>query len=79
MVQPTDAGNRDHVASVRQFDIARHWRVTIKRKMRPILMIIGEVRSQDSREVPFVENDEMIQALATDRTDESLDVGGQHG
>ncbi len=75
MMQPTDAWNRNHPASVRQFDIARHGRVTNKRKMRPILIIIGEIRSEDSQQVPFVENDEMIKALATDRTDEWLDVG----
>ena len=37
-------------------------------------MIVVEVSSENPQQVLFIENDEMIEALATDRSDDSLDV-----
>ncbi len=37
-------------------------------------MVVVEVSSENPQQVPFVENDEMIKALATDRPDDSLNV-----
>ena len=37
-------------------------------------MMVAEVSSKNSQQVPFIENDEMIKAVATDRSDHSFDV-----
>ena len=36
--------------------------------------VVVEVGAQDTPEMPFVENDDMIKILATDRPDESLNI-----
>ena len=69
-----DHRNRDHFAAFREFDLARDGRVAIEREMRAGFVIICEVRGQDAPEMLLVENDETIKALATDRSDDSLDI-----
>ena len=74
MMQPSDLRNRNHPATVRWLNIACNWRVVIQRQVRASVMIVVEVSSENPQQVPFVEHDEMIKALATDRSDDSLDV-----
>ena len=42
--------------------------------MRPRVQVIVEVRSHDAPHVSFVEDDDMIEALAADRTAEAFAV-----
>ncbi len=39
------------------------------------LVVVGEVRGQDTAQVPLAENDDMVQTLAPDRADDSLREG----
>jgi hypothetical protein len=39
------------------------------------LVVVGEVRGQDTAQVPLAENDDMVQTLAADRADDSLREG----
>src|SRR5215831_7992417 len=50
-------------------------RVLPQRKMRPGLVIVRKIRSQDSAQRTFVEHDHMIQALPAYGTNHALDVG----
>src|SRR5262245_16388225 len=43
--------------------------------MRPSPVIVREIRGQDAPQVPLAENDDMVQALASHRTDEPLREG----
>src|SRR5260370_29582349 len=75
MRQATDFGNRD--------DRAERWRVDrpsvgcilVEREVSADPVIVREVRGQDASQVPLAENDDMIQALAPQRTDEALRKG----
>ena len=40
--------------------------------MRARLMVIDEVSDQDAAQVPLAEDEDVIQALASDRTDQTL-------
>ena len=66
--------NRDHAATVRWFNIACDRRVVIQRQVRASAMIVIEVIVEDPSKVALVENNAIIEALATDRSDDSLDV-----
>lgn len=44
----------------------------MQRQVRSRMMIVVEVRSKNPQQVPFVENDDMIEALSTDGTDQPL-------
>lgn len=50
-------------------------RIHAERLVRTPAMVVGEVTAEDLLEVSFAEHDDVIQALAADGTDESLDVG----
>src|SRR6266404_1961897 len=42
--------------------------------MRPSLVIVGRVRSQQMAKMPLAEHDNMVQAIASDRTDRPFTI-----
>ena len=46
-----------------------------ERQMRSGVMIVVEIGRQDAAQVGFIEDDDVIETLAADRTDEALDIG----
>ncbi len=46
-------------------------RIFAQRQMSPRSLVVFEVRFQDSAQTGFIQDDHMIQALATDRTDQA--------
>lgn len=61
-------------ATVRRLDIAGDRRVVSQRQVRASVMIVVEVIGEDPSEAALTENDAMIKALATDRSDQAFDV-----
>jgi hypothetical protein len=53
----------------------RPWTVLVERKMRSRLMMILKIARQDAAQVTLAEDDNVIQAFTSDRTDETLGVG----
>ena len=72
MMQAADLRNRNHLTTVPWLNIACNWRVSIQREARPCVMIILEVVARNSTKMSLVEHDDMIEALATDGTDQPL-------
>jgi hypothetical protein len=52
--------------------IERYRRILIQGQMRAYLIVVVHVRQQDVSKVPFAQNDDMIDAFPSDRTDEPL-------
>ena len=46
----------------------------LSNEMRPDLIVIGSVIAQNAPQLRFVEHDQVIEAFAPDRPDETLDV-----
>ncbi len=74
MVQPTDVRNRNDLATVRQFHLAWDGRIAFEREMRAGFVVVYEIRGKDASEMLLVEHDDMMKALSTDRSNDSLDV-----
>ena len=53
-------------------DLARDRRIFVKRPMRSDFVIIARIGSQDPAEMRLTKNDDMIEALAADRPDQSF-------
>src|SRR6516164_11425521 len=70
MMQAPDFGNLHAPAHLRPLDRPPGWRVLVEREMRSCAVIVREVRGQDATQVAFAQNDDMIEALPPDRTDE---------
>ena len=76
MVKATNLGQRHDLAQARWLDVPRLRRVLSERRMGSRPVVVGEVGFEDAEQVAFAEDDRVIEALSTDRADETLDVGG---
>jgi hypothetical protein len=74
MVKTADLRNGDHLAAAWRLDGARVLAVFGKRQMGPRAVVVIEIREQDAAQVAFVDHDHMIQTLAANRADDSLNV-----
>jgi len=75
MVQATDFGNRDDRAEVRRLDSPSVGCVLVEREVSASPMIVREVCGQDASQMPLAKDDDMLQALASHRANESLREG----
>lgn len=75
MVQPADVRDGANLAERRRLDLARQGGVAVERQMRAAVVVVVEIRDQDALQMVFAQHDDVIEALATDRADEPLDVG----
>ena len=72
MVQAADFWNRDNHAPVRWLDWPAVGCFLVEREMGAGSVIVHEVRGQDAAQVPLAEDEDVIQARASDRTDQAL-------
>ena len=75
MMQAADFGNRGDRAEFRRLNWASVGRILVEREVSASLVIVREVRGEEASQVPLAENDNVVEALAPDRADESLREG----
>src|SRR5258708_17265692 len=75
VVQSTNLGYCYYSSQLRWLDWPRFRRILLQRKMRPRLVIVGEIARQSSPQGGFPEDDHMIEAIAPNGTDHALHVG----
>src|SRR5712691_1521860 len=74
MVETAHLREGDDIACGRKLYATRPWAVLVEREMRSGVMMILKIARQDAAQVTLVEDDNVIQTFAADRTDETLDV-----
>ena len=67
-MQIPDFGDRDDRTALRRLDWATVGGVLVEREMCASLMVVREVADQDTAQVPFTEDEHVIQTLPPDRT-----------
>jgi hypothetical protein len=75
VMQATNFGNRDDGAELRRLDRPSVGSILVERQVSASLVIVGEVRGEETSKVPLAEDDDVVEALAPDRPDESLGEG----
>src|SRR5438046_10647959 len=67
MVQPAQSRQGLNLASTRTADFCRPtcWRVLREPKMRPVLVIVVQVRRRQPFEMPLIQYDHMVQQVAS--------------
>lgn len=75
MMQTTDFGNLDDRAELRPLDGPTVGRIFVKREVSSRPVIVREVAGEDAAQVPFAEDEDMIQTLLPDRADKVLREG----
>lgn len=73
-MEAADLGERHDAATIGKAASSRDGRVLVQGEVCSRLVVIGEVGSEDPAEMPFVQDDDMVQALSADRADQSFDV-----
>jgi len=73
-MQSSDLRYGDDLSMLGWFDLAFNRRVAIQRQVSSRFVLIVEVIDKNPPQVSLVEHDEVVEALATDRSDELLDV-----
>ena len=74
MVKSTDIGKLDDLTQFSRLDGTRIRSVHVQVAVNPPSMVVIEVACKDSLEAAFVEDDDMVNALAADGPDEALYV-----
>jgi hypothetical protein len=64
-----------HLAEFRWLDSSGVWTIHLECKMGAKSVIIGDIRRQHPLEMPFVEDNDLIEHVATDTADEPLAIG----
>jgi len=62
-MKATDFPYRDHLAVLRQFDLARDRRASIQVEACSVLGIISDVQTEDPLEMPFGEHNDVTKLL----------------
>src|SRR6266568_5436310 len=75
MMQATDFGNLDNRAELRWLDWPSVGCIFVEREVSSHPVIVREVASQGAAQVPFAEDEDVIQTLAPDGADEPLREG----
>jgi hypothetical protein len=74
MMEASHLGEGDNIACGRKLYATRPRAVLVEREMRSGVMMILKIARQYAAQVTLVEDDNVIQTFAADRTDETLDV-----
>ncbi len=73
MMQPSHLRDGDDLAKFGWLDLPLFGGIPGKRKMSPRLMVVLEVGGEDTDQVGFVEDNDMVQTFAADGADQAFD------
>ncbi len=75
VMKAADLRESDNLSRIRWTGRTRFWAVLGERQVGPGSMIIVEVGRQDPTQVTRVHDNDMIEALPPDRSNDALDIG----
>src|SRR5512134_281117 len=73
-MEPTDFWDGNHLSPVRTMDWTRLGTIHRQGQMRPPVMVIGKIACEDTREMPLMEDDHMVQTFPADTPNQALDI-----
>ena len=76
MMQAAEFRERDYPTPVRRMHDPRVRRIHRQGKVRSPVVVVIEISGNDTPEMAFVQNDEMIKAIAAQGSDPHCQVGG---
>ena len=66
MMQTTDFEDLQYRARLRPLDGPPVWRILLKRQVSPGAVIVRNVPAQDAAQVPFIQDEDVVETLASD-------------
>ena len=74
VVESTESRERDNISVLSGLDEASPGRITVERHVGPVVVVVARIRAHASQQMELVEDDEVIDNFAPERSDEPLDV-----
>ena len=74
VMQAADVRDRNDAAAARRLDLTRDRCIAVERQVASRFVVVREVVGKDPQQMSLIEDDHVIQALATNRADQPLDV-----
>ena len=74
-MQATQHRLANHGAERRELDRPRRWTVLVEAKVSSRIMVVLEIFLQRVSEMKLVKDDHVIQTIATNRANDSFDIG----
>jgi hypothetical protein len=73
-MQSANLGNFDYSAKRGRLDRSADRRIFVQREVRSRIFVVLEIVFQDAAQSGFIEDDDVVQAFATNRTEQPLDI-----
>ena len=73
-MQAADSRDGDYLSDPAWHDRAGVGTILVERKMRAGALVVVDIRRQDATQMALVEDHDVLQTLAANRTDHALDV-----
>ena len=74
MMEPADLGKRHDLPAAAGLNRSPLGGILAKRKMRSGLVVIREVRNKDPSQMPFIQDDHVVQAFAPHAADQAFHI-----
>ena len=74
MMEPTDLWKRHDLSDAVGLDRSTLGSVLVQRKMRSGSVVIIEVRNKDPSQMPFIQDNHVVQALAPHAADQAFHI-----
>ena len=73
-MESANFGQFYHPTELGRLNRPRYRRILLQGQVRACALVVFEIRLQDAMQTGFIPDDDMVQALATDRAYQSLNV-----
>ena len=74
-MQSADLGKLHHPSELRRLYRPRNRSILVERQMSARPLVVFEIQLQVMTQPSFIQDDDVVQALAANRSDQSLDIG----
>src|SRR5947207_12224940 len=74
-MQSTDLRKLHHLPELRRLHSPRDWSILVERQVSARPLVVFEIQLQDATQPSFIQDDDVVQALAANRADQALDIG----
>ena len=74
-MESADLRKLHHLSELRRLYTPRDRSILIERQVSARPLVVFEIRLQDATQAWFIQDDDVVQALAANRADQALDIG----
>src|SRR5947207_14888188 len=73
-MQSTDLRKLHHLPELRRLHSPRDWSILVERQVSSRPLVVFEIQLQDATQPSFIQDDDVVQALAANRAEHAIDL-----